>query len=142
MFLGLLEHFDHLSVLESKSFYFREVALQKFCLLLIPTKEEKLGNFLLILNIAIIIIWQRGRSDYLDQLMILDFLQLALQAFDRRKRLYFKVLGELVKIFLIFRIVDSGIYPIIWDLFGIFQTDFIQFLYKIMVFIIWIDIYK
>ena len=142
MFLGLLEHFDHLSVLESESFYFREVALQKFCLLLIPTKEEKLGNFLLILNIAIIIIWQRGRSDYLDQLMILDFLQLALQAFDRRKRLYFKVLGELVKIFLIFRIVDSGIYPIIWDLLGIFQTDFIQFLYKIMVFIIWIDIYK
>ena len=141
MFLGLLEHFDHLSVLESKSFYFREVALQKFCLLLIPTKEEKLGNFLLILNIAIIIIWQRSRSDYLDELMILDFLQLALQAFDRRKRLYFKVLGELVKIFLIFRIVDSGIYPIIWDLLGIFQTDFIQFLYKIMVFIIWIDIY-
>lgn len=88
-----------------------EVAHEQFGPFFVLTKQNDLGNSLLSLQVLIVLVWKGGGADDYDYAVGVDRMKLAFQGTQRAEFFYGELFLEEFKIFAVFVIVDSGVYP-------------------------------
>ncbi len=109
---------------------FAKVFTEQFCSFLVTAEEEDLGNFVLVLELTIIVVVEGGGSDDLDEFVVLYFVEFAAQGLEGGEGLDLEVGQELVEVFLVLRVVHLGVDPVVGHLSLVFQAHLLQFLHE------------
>lgn len=88
-----------------------EVTHEQFGTLFVLAEQDDLGNSLLSLQVFIVLVWKGGGADDYDYAVGIDRMKLAFQGTQRAELFYGELFLEEFKIFAVFVVVDSGVYP-------------------------------